>query len=198
MRTLTSEMQTEIQASIVRPIYLLSLEFDSATVRLWNGNGDLSWNTQTWLGNGWFNGLSSIRETGGVESNGVEVTLSGVPETLVSLVLNDARQNLTGSLYLGFLDASDDIINSPFLLFEGGLDVPKISDSPNGTTISLVYENHLVFLKRKKELRYTDAMQKQLFPGDKGFEFVTALTDWSGFWGRKTEPPTSGKKSRRR
>lgn len=197
-RTLTTAVSSAVEASEVRPFYLFEAEFVSETLRLFSGGYDLTWNSETWLGNGWFKGLSNVKETGGVESSGVEVTLSGVPDTLISLVLGDSRQNLTGKLYLGFFDSSWSIIADPFLFFEGGLDVPKISDSNSDLDLILTYENHLVFLKRKRELRFTDQTQQALFPGDLGFQFVNSLAEWSGYWGKKVEPPTSGKKKKKR
>lgn len=189
-RALSVDMLSEIEEATIRPFYLFEAAFSVDTLRLYSGSGDLSWDSETWLGNGWFRGLGSIRETGEIQATGIDVILNGVPSALVSLVLSQARQNLSGKLYLGFFDAAGDIIEDPYLLFEGGLDVPRVRDAYNDSTITLTYESNLVRLKRKKELRYTDQMQKQMFPGDYGFGYMVMMAEWSGYWGTKIELPT--------
>jgi hypothetical protein len=196
-RGLTGSMITELTATTVRPFYLFSAEFNVSTLRLASTPFDISWSSQTWLGNGWFNGLSSVRETEDVESSGIEVSLSGIPSSLVALVLSEARQNKRGKIYLGFFNSSGAIIADPFILWEGGLDVPKITDRPppQSPLVSLSYVSDLARLRRTYELRYTDAMQKQLYSGDRGFEFVAKLREWSGYWGKKTKAKTKSERS---
>lgn len=193
-RDLTSSVLTELTASTIRPFYLFEAEFISTTLRLASTPHDITWNSEAWLGNGWFLGLPSIKEVGSVDSQGIEINLCGIPDTLISLLLTDTRQNLEGNIYLGFFDANWSVISDPVLLFSGGLDVPKISDSDNDLKISISYESNFALLKKAIELRYTDQHQKNLFAGDKGFEFVNSLQDWTGFWGNKEKPKASNKK----
>lgn len=184
-RTLTTAAKNALDDATVRPFYLLYSEFDGTTLRLFSGSRDLSYGGNTWLGNGWFRGMSSIRETGAIEASGIEVVLSGVPQTLLSLVLSYARQNLPGIVYLGLFDSSYAIIADPIVLFEGGFDVAKINRSPSDNVISLSYESNLASLRRRKEVRFTDQQQRLWYPSDRGFEFVAALAEWNGFWGNK-------------
>lgn len=197
-RDLTVDMASEIVAPTIRPFYLFEADLSSEVLRLSSTNYDLSWDSETWLGNGWFRGLGSVRETGAIESSSLEVTLAGVSSALLALVLNYARQNLVGRIYLGMFNSSGSIIADPFVLWEGGLDVPKILDTDRELTIGLSYVSAMVILKRAREWRYTDQQQQTLFSGDKGFEFVTALSQWSGFWGNKEKPKTSKKNSKKK
>ena len=43
-RTLSTAMQAVATAELVRPIYLVDLEFASGSIYLWSGLGDLSFN----------------------------------------------------------------------------------------------------------------------------------------------------------
>ncbi len=52
VRSLTSQMQTVSEAEVVNLFYLIDFEFDSGTVRLWTGLGDLVWNSETYTGAG--------------------------------------------------------------------------------------------------------------------------------------------------
>jgi len=184
-RTLTTAAKNALDDATVRPFYLFYAEFEGTTLRLCSCSRDLLWGGNYWLGNGWFRGPSSIRETGNIESTGIEVILSGVPATILSLILSYGRQNLPGILYLGLLDSSYAVIADPFILFEGGFDVGKIKKSSSENSVSLSYESHLSSLRRRREVRYTDQQQKLWYPGDKGFEFAAGLENWTGFWGNK-------------
>lgn len=186
-RSMTTDMLNALDDSTVRPFYLFRAEFEGTILRLYSGGKHIVHDGYSWLGNGWFRGMSSIRETGNIEATGIEVTLSGVPDTLTSLVLGYARQNLPGIIYLGLMNSSLAVISSPMILFEGGFDVAKINRSVKGLTISLSYESNLMSLKKKKEVRYTNQQQKAWYPSDKGFTFTTTLEEWNGFWGKTSE-----------
>lgn len=186
-RTLTSDVITALTSSVVRPFYLFEAEFASTTLRLASTAFDISWDSKTWEGNGWFRGTGSIRETKDTEASGVEVALTGIPQTIVSLLLSDSRQNKTGSIYLGFFNSDLSIIADPFILWSGGLDIPRLEDTPDTCTVVLSYESELARLRKPLSLRYTDAAQKHLFPGDKGFSFVAKLANWKAYWGAKVK-----------
>ncbi|MGB2046289.1 MAG: hypothetical protein ACPHUD_11190, partial [Porticoccaceae bacterium] len=51
-RTLSTAMQAVATAELVRPIYLVDLEFASGSIYLWSGLGDLSFNSNTYIGAG--------------------------------------------------------------------------------------------------------------------------------------------------
>ncbi len=188
-RTLTTAAKNALDDILIRPFYLFYVEFEGTTLRLFSGDRDLFYGGYSWLGNGWFRGLSSIRETGDIQSTGLDITLSGVPDTMLSLVLTYARQNLPGRLYLGVFDSSYSVIADPILLYEGGFDVAKISRSIGDLTIALSFESNLASLRRKREIRFTDQQQKLWYPSDKGFEYVDSLAEWTGFWGNKETKP---------
>ena len=183
-RSLTAGMQTELAAAAKRPVILYEGEFADGFVRFWSGVGTKTWNGETWTGAGWLGGISPIVETGGVKAKGMTVTLSGVPSDLISTVLGQSRRTLPGRLWLGFLDASDNVIADPFKCFEGRLDRPVIEDGAETATISIAYENRLIDLEHPRVRRFTAEDQQIDYPGDKGFDFVPACQEWNGKWGQ--------------
>src|SRR4051812_33790325 len=100
-RNLTSDIITALAASPVRPFFLFEGTFLSSTLRLWSGLGDLTWNAQTWLGNGWFKGLGDVAEDNSISAHGIDVQLSGVPLALVSLLLSESAHSCRGKIWLG-------------------------------------------------------------------------------------------------
>ena len=195
-RALTANFITEATAALNRPVLLFEAQFASNPIYLASANYDLSWNSKTWLGNGWLYGVSEITETSEVDSVAVDVMLAGIPPAILALVLQDAAQGKTGRVYYGFLNSSGAVIADPFLAFEGKLDVPVITESPDGAVVNITYETRLVDFDRAREYRYTKESQKIFYPSDKGFDFVPSLQDWNGFFGttKKEKPPKKKKK----
>lgn len=190
-RDLTAGALAQIAATELQPILLFRAEFQSGTIYIWNGIGNLSWNSQTWIGVGTFMSFSDIEESTEVKAVGASITLSGIPSDLVSTALSDVRQNKPGKLYLGFL-SSGSIVSDPYLIFAGRLDVVHLDESSEGSTISLQYESRLIDLSRPRVFRYTPEDQEREFAGDLGMEFVPALQDKKVTWGRITNAIPSG------
>ncbi|TXL70100.1 hypothetical protein FHP25_35860 [Vineibacter terrae] len=184
MRDLTAALAAGIQAGVVRPVMLFEGEFAGGTTRVWTGIGDLAWNGQTWLGIGYLGGISDIEETDELRAAGVTVSMSGIPQSLISLALGDVRQNKPGRLYFALMDGdTSNLVADPYLAFEGRLDVVEIDEGAETATISIKYENRLIDLERPRERRYTHEDQQLDYPGDMGFEFVPALQDAQISWG---------------
>lgn len=193
-RNLSADFITQATAAQSIPIILFQGDFQGSSLRLWNGVGNLSWDSQTWLGNGWLQGVEGGDESVEVEAVSMSVILSGIPSSVFSLILNDQREKLAGLLYIGFLNASTGaVVSSPYLWWKGQYSHAEIEEGAEGSKVSLVYDSPLVDLDRPKERRWTDESQKQLFAGDRGFEYVVAVSKWPGNWGAERTKP-GGKK----
>jgi hypothetical protein len=197
-RGLTANFITEATAVLNRPALFFEAVFISATLRLWSGIGDISWNGQTWLGNGWLGFPSGAEETEEIQASGLQIFLSGVPQAILSLVLQEIKQGASGKLYLGFLNNSGAVISDPYLLFDGLADTGVINESVESANISINYESKLIDFERSREFRYTHESQRFWFPTDRGFEYVSSLQDWTGFWGQQPRKPEKKRKRRRR
>lgn len=186
-RTLDAAFITELTSDLVYPALLYEGQFTGLTVRLWTGLYDLSWDSQTWNGNGWLHGVSLPADTAEIRSQSMTVRLSGVPATLISLVLSDADQQHDGKLWFAYLDSSDRtmVVDDPVLMFTGRLDVPVIKYDAELPTLDITYESRLVDLDRARILRYSDEGQQLLYSGDRGFEYMTFINQWRGFWGKE-------------
>jgi hypothetical protein len=183
-RLLSSGVQSAVSGTEVSPILLFEGDFASGTLNIWSGFGDLTWDSATWTGAGTLFSVSAIEETSDVSAKGASITLSGIPSDMISLVLSDIRQNALGRVYLGFLDASGDIIVDPYMIFEGRLDIPALQENGETSIITISYESRLIDLQRTRESRYTNEDQQREFPGDLAFEFVPNLQEISINWGR--------------
>lgn len=184
MREMTPAFEAALIAADVRPALFFEGVFATGTVRLWTGLGDVVWNGQTWVGAGNLIGVSSIDETSDVVAQGLTISLSGVPTSLVSVVISDAQQGLPGLMWVALIAADGSIIADPEQAYIGRLDVPKLQDGADTCTIQISYESHLIDLLQPRELRYTHESQQQLYPGDMGYEYVASIQDKVINWGR--------------
>ena len=185
-RTLSTEMQAVASAELVRPIYLVKMEFDSGDLFLWSGLGNLVYSGDTYVGTGDLMSISPIKESEELIANGVDFTVSGIKQSLVSIARDEPYQGRKITLYLGAFDENADIISSPVILFGGFMDVMTISDSGETSTISISAENKLIAFDRASVRRFTAEDQKIDYPLDKGFEFVSQISQQEIIWGRPT------------
>ncbi len=190
-RDLTAGMLTEIAAGTKRPRLFFEGEYDSsgsaAYLRLFTGVGTISWDGKTWTGGASLLEISPIREGTSLEPIGFSVTLNGMPADKRQLALSSMRKNKPGRLWLGFVDASNAVVDEPYPLRRGRFDMAPISRSGATMAIRISYEDRLVLLDRpggpNGERRYTPEDQARRLAGDRGFDGVAELQDRMGSWG---------------
>ncbi len=196
-RTLTTDVKTELSAQSNRPAFLYEGVFTSSTIRLWTRNKDVTFDGETYQGNGWLYRIRTPAENDDLSAQGMVITLNGVPPTIISLILNNSDHSGTGKLWMVMLDSSGDIIDDAYLLFQGRLDEPKIRDTGNLATVDIPYESELVSLRRRREHRYTNEGQRLFYADDAGFEYVVQAQKWTGYWGKGENPLNIRRRDRR-
>lgn len=183
MRDLTSGMQLEVLEGTVRPAWLVRMVFDSGTLYVWSGEGDLEWGGNTYTGVGHLGSISDIVETSELRAEGIALTLTGIPSANIGLALADARQGKEVDVWFALLGADLVPVEDPFLAFSGFTDVPTIEDGPEYSTITFTCESRLIDLERPRHRRYTNEDQQSDYPGDRGFEHVAHVAGGGLVWG---------------
>jgi hypothetical protein len=161
-RDITSGLNTEFTSSSFKIAFFFKSVWSSGTTYIWTGYDDITWDSQTWTGVGHLMGIPSVSETKEVQANGAAFSLSGVPSSLVSLILSDARQGNEVSLWVAAIDTDGSIIADPYKLFSG----------------------RLIELDRSREIRYTDRFQQDRYSGDLGLQYVATLQNKAINWGQ--------------
>jgi hypothetical protein len=183
-RTLSTAMQAVATAELVRPIYLVDLEFASGSIYLWSGLGDLSFNSNTYIGAGDLLSIGSVQESTELTATGAQITLGGIKQSLLTLARDEPYQGRPLTIRLGAFDENGDLIASPVIVFSGFMDVMTINDSGETSTITVSAENKLIVFQKTAVRRYTAEDQKIEHPTDKGFEFVAKIQEKEIVWGR--------------
>ena len=208
-RDLTPSTIENLSEDIVYPFFATELRFDgNNTIRMWTGQGTLVLSDGTeWVGLGQLLDISAIEETSEMAVKGATITLSGIPQTLLSLALAEPYQGRVCNIYFGtFVQGSILLESSSYILlqdgskinleeeqtnfnelFSGYMDQMNIEESADTCTISLAVENKLVDLERARTARFTSGYQKSIYAGDLGLDFIEDLQDKNIVWGKESE-----------
>jgi hypothetical protein len=181
-RSLSANMVTEVSASQLSPIILASLSFVTP-VNLWSGYGTITYAGTGYLGIGTLGTISPVEETTDLAARGITMQLSGVPTAMIAVALSENYQGKECSVMFAALDSSGALVSTPITIFSGRMDVMSINDDGQNATIGMTAENKLVDFRRPREVRYTDEEQKNLYPSDKGLEFVNSIQEKQIYWG---------------
>ena len=158
-------------------------EFDTETLRLWSGDGDLSVGGESYFGVGTLLQVSPVEDNLELTSTGVSVSLAGMDSTVLNLALTENYQNRIITIFLGFLLEGSEVVIGTMTVFKGRIQSMTVNDDPNGSTIVLDAENRLIDLERPSNLRYTKESQKFIDSSDSCFNRVLSLSDKEIIWG---------------
>ena len=187
-RTLTNTIISELDNDTVRPFFAVKLEFPSGTLRLWTGLQDISISSETYTGVGSFLGVSSVEESEELKATGLELTLSGIPTSLIGTMLTDNYQGSLVTVFFGFLTEFGGSVQSaladPFVVYKGLADTLELSENTENVTAKLKVESRLIAMEEARNRRYTDEDQKIDFSSDNSLRFVAGLQDKEITWGK--------------
>lgn len=183
-RDLTSAYKAAITAGTVTPVVLVTAEFDTETLRFWNGTGPFTYAGDTYTGAGNLLKISEITETTNTEARGANFELSGIPSSLISVALQEDYQERQVTQVFAPLDSSGNVIADPFTFFSGKADVMDIEEGGKTATIKLSAESDLIILQRVNERRRTPEDQGITYPGDTFFDQVASLQSKDFVWGK--------------
>lgn len=198
-REATAAAVTQLEASTKKLFFLFELENSGSTLRYSSLNFDLSWNSQTWLGDGTLIKVGDITENLRGEAEAVSVELAAEPGSIISFALSNLRQYKPAKIYLGFFDASYNVIADPIVIFSGVFDSAQIQDTVDISVLKINLSSKLATLQRAPGLRYNDATQQQMFPGDLAFEYLPQFEEgFQIYWGKPRKLKRRDKRRRNR
>ena len=125
---------------------------------------------------GQFLGFSAVQEEKIFTTSEVTISLSGLPShelgtDFISDILQYDYVDKDVRIFRTFFDRDVEI--GSFLMFKGRVDSPVIKENPNDTTtLATTCSSHWVDYERDNGIITNDNRQKDLYSGDKGFEFA--------------------------
>jgi hypothetical protein len=171
-RDINASTITAAAASAFHPVLFLKAEFDSGDVLLHSELGDITFSGDTYTGVGTLGQVSPAEEVSDLSQTQINLTLSGLPNTLVSVLFNEQYQGRLATIYLGYLDLTTrQLVDTPTIIYRGILDT---ADFDQGSTfaITLAVGSRFAAWSTPRVRRYNNADQQNRFPGDKGMQFI--------------------------
>lgn len=190
-RSLSSAMLAAIAQGTIYPILFGFLDFADGAVYACTHNRTVAWNGHNWSGLGEFVQASTIQETSAIQANSFTLTLNGAPASLMTIILGTRSRGRNCTLWQGFFNSSGTLLADPIVIFSGRMEPPTVNNTGASATVAVMVESRLADLQRAREIRYTDAQQKSMFPTDTGLAFVAALQNKDIIWGATATPLSS-------
>jgi hypothetical protein len=174
-----------LAGKVVRVALLAEFQFQSETIRGWNGTTPLEAGGHTWLP--CFDVvIDGLGASGGTVSETVTFTLNGLPNQandFLRMALEetpDVVQQMV-IVYVQLLGEDWQPVGMPTGIFWGWMQPPRVSRGPmqedqgGEQSITLAAENAFFNRSRPPFGRYTDRDQQTRHPGDLAFQFVPSL-----------------------
>jgi hypothetical protein len=183
-RDISSAAATHYAGEHVSERVFVYIDFDSGAVRLHDGWGDITWDSQTWSGIGDFGGISGVQESPDGGARTVTLRISGVDTAnVVSALDRTDYKGRTVEIYVGVCDADGDLLDDPDLMWRGSADVASVTMDKNTAEIELQCENELADLVEPNLSRFSDEDHQLRYPGDLFFEHMPQMIDRNVKWG---------------
>jgi len=188
LTTLDANQQAELEKPVTRFVYFVEFDFRSATLYLSSVMQNITWGGHEWTGLGGVAAISPIDAKQGTAAQSLTFQLNISTSGFLALGVGDVAEyrGRDAKLYFCPLDEQYRMIGTPVACWRGTMDtmVSNISGKQGETTgtISLKCETSAYGLKRQASLRMNAAQQKQRYPTDTGFAFLTQLIADPGVW----------------
>jgi hypothetical protein len=190
-RTIPSGYLSAMESESSEFVHLISLDFSGGTIYINTGAADLVWAGQTWEGVGGNLQLGAVEESRDASAQGVDLSLSGVDQSILSALLSYDYRGRVCQVYRAHLNPTTGaVITDPQLLFEGlqvaAFEVTEQRDSRNGGTVTVKTSiRGRMGVDRRKGIISSLVGHQRYFPGDTFWQnamAVAAAIERGGLW----------------
>lgn len=126
--------------------------------------------------------VGSPTETRDLRVNTLNIGLSGVDQAYISIFLQSDWINRRARVQKAVIEGSS-IVGSPLTVFDGQITNFQISESDNGSDVTVAIASHWADFNKKAGRLTNNVTQQYFFPNDLGFEY-SANTVQDIKWGR--------------
>lgn len=188
-RDITSAANTALGQSHVTIAIFIELNLgDYGVLRLSNSLSDRVWDGETWIGGGRFTAIQPIEETSAPSSAALTLVISGIETSYVQAIMEEHYQGSPARVWVAPMDADEQVIADPILVFQGFMDEPSINLGATAD-INITLENRWADWDRPRLRRYNQADQASVYPGDRGLEYAEQIEIIELAWGSFKGPP---------
>lgn len=182
-RDITSTTLAAAAAPTVHPVLFVKLALDAGTVLVHSELGDISFGGDTYTGIGKFGGMGAAEESSDLSRTPISLTLSGIPNDLIAIVLGQYYQGRRATVFLGYLDLTTRVlVDTPTILYRGNIDAADIQQDKT-CTVTISVESRFAAWDKPLVRRYNNSDQQSRYPGDLGLQFIEQTADKQIIWG---------------
>lgn len=161
---------------------LIQFDFDSV-VRITDWNRDVTALSSQWVSSAELVGVDTIRETGEIRINEVDIEFSGVSQYWISIMLNTDYINTKTRIWKAIM-VDGVVVGQPIEMFQGFITSMEFAEQDEESTVVLSVASHWKDFDKTSGRKTNPASQQRFFPNDEGMEF-TKDTARNIPWGRK-------------
>ena len=198
-RTLTAGMVTEAQAAHAQLFHLFSFEFSGGTVRLTTAPHDVTFDGNTFQAMGGHLTFEGVQETADLSAQGMRVTLDGVDQTVIALILTQNYIGRKAHLWYAHMDVSTGaLVTDPAEVFEGRMNEPfeieevRPEDGPGSVTIRTAIVSELVGFKQRRGVAASLSSHQHHYADDTFFQHIATQSSRQFWWGRSVDSGSGG------
>lgn len=174
-----------LEASGAKDIHFLFLDFATDPMYACTGTRTYTWGGNDWLGIGEISGISDIAHASDIAARPLTLTASGVDSFIVQPALSRTNyKHRQVAIYRGFLDTDENLIDDPYTVWKGRMDVGSFAADKGSAFVQMRCEPLAADLLRANVSRYSDQDHQQRWPGDRFFEYLPQMADKDVVWGR--------------
>ena len=163
-RGLTSAVTTELATKNINAVHLININLGSSNLAFTENSfpltSSVSGSSTTYLSSGVLLDVSNVTESQGVQVSRLNLTLTGVDQTYIALVLNNNVIHDEVKIFRAFLDSSGSF---------------QINDSTTSSVLKLDLESYFANSGQVNGRITNNTTQQRFFSGDKGFEFADQI-----------------------
>tara|TARA_R100000951_G_scaffold36129_3_gene30877 strand:+ start:4151 stop:4702 length:552 start_codon:yes stop_codon:yes gene_type:complete len=181
-RSLNPSLITELAKDSFDLCNLISIDVGSG-IHLTDYFHDIAYSGDTYDSSDHLISMGSPRESRDLRVNTLNVSLSGVEQTYISVFLQNDFINRRVIIYKAAMD-SGSIVGAPMTLFDGRLTRFEIRESNSRSEVVLEVASHWADFEKEAGRLTNNNSQQFFFSNDLGFEYA-ANTVRDLKWGRK-------------
>lgn len=161
---------------------LVEMQLATGTLYICGAAHDVAWNGNTYISARGLGQIDAIEELDS-EIRGLSFTLQGVTPDIIALALSDQSQGRAVIVRLAVLNGTALEVDAN--AWSGLIDMMQIVDGPE-PSIRVTAEHRLVAWQSPQVVRFSDADQERIAPGDRFFDQAERTTTAVLVWPNKT------------
>ncbi len=182
-RTIDNDTKLESKKNVIQQVALVEILHSVAPIRLHTGIGDLVHDSNTYQGVGTLGAISAISENVSMAASGMNLSLSGIDNSLISTFQRKDIHNSDVTLWHGYFNNSTGALLVPVMIFNGFVNNTNINIGDKTSVISVNIINEITRWQKNTPKRFNDQSQKSDYPNDIFFSRQALLREETITWG---------------